>query len=116
MNWTDEMIDRAAVMWNDHKSCRQIGKELGLSKNAVVGKLYRLGITGQPRTGTPEPPEELEQPVEDESLAEAHSREATGRSNSRICVTPDCRGPKQPGRDICATCITKAYVARRDAA
>lgn len=86
-------------------------------------KESRMLVGDSPAPETPQDREsaerehELQERIETERrTAGEKERRTTRAGNSRICVTRDCRGPKQPGRDICATCITKAYVARRDAA
>jgi GcrA cell cycle regulator len=42
MEWTDERISELTKLWNDGLSTAEIGKMLGISKNAVVGKAHRL--------------------------------------------------------------------------
>lgn len=43
--WTDEKKHRLRGLWADPAmSCAAIGRELGFSKNAVVGKAHRLGL------------------------------------------------------------------------
>lgn len=43
-NWTPENIETLKQLAADGLSCSLIGEQLGLTKNAVVGKLHRLGI------------------------------------------------------------------------
>lgn len=49
--WTDEQVDRLTTRWRDGASCTQIAAELGggLTRNAIIGKLHRLGITDADR-------------------------------------------------------------------
>lgn len=46
--WTDARIEHAIALWRDGSSASQIAGEIGggLSRNAVIGKLARLGLTG----------------------------------------------------------------------
>jgi GcrA cell cycle regulator len=46
MSWTDERVDRLKALWNDGLSAAQIATELGagLTRNAVIGKITRLGL------------------------------------------------------------------------
>lgn len=46
--WTDEMVKELARLWEQGLSTGEIGRALGVSKNAVVGKAHRLGLTGRP--------------------------------------------------------------------
>ncbi len=46
--WTDELIEQLKTLWADGLTTGDIGKRLGISKNAVVGKAHRLGLKGRP--------------------------------------------------------------------
>ena len=55
MDWTDEVIDRLRAFWAAGVSTAEIGRRLGVSKNAVVGKAHRLSLAARPspiRRGT----------------------------------------------------------------
>ena len=54
--WTQELIDNLARLWAEGHSTSEIGRRLGLTKNAVVGKAHRIAITPRPTplTGTPQ--------------------------------------------------------------
>lgn len=41
--WTDERIDQLTKLWADH-SASEIAAQLGVTRNAVVGKVHRLGL------------------------------------------------------------------------
>jgi GcrA cell cycle regulator len=43
--WTDERIERLKGHFADGLSCREIAAEIGVSRNAVIGKLSRLQLT-----------------------------------------------------------------------
>ena len=56
MSWTDERVETLKRMWNDGQSASQIAKELGgVTRNAVIGKVHRLGLSNR-NGGPPEPP------------------------------------------------------------
>lgn len=42
--WTDDQIDALSKLWDQGLSAREIGKQLGFSRNAVCGKVHRLGL------------------------------------------------------------------------
>lgn len=46
--WTDSKVSRLRALWAGGLRTVAIGVELGLSKNAVVGKAHRLGLTARP--------------------------------------------------------------------
>lgn len=48
MAWTDEMVDQLRAMWVEGLTTGEIGKRLGVSKNSIVGKVHRLGLSGRP--------------------------------------------------------------------
>jgi len=48
MAWTTEKIKQLKKLWSKGKSTVEIGKELGISKNAVVGKVHRLELEARP--------------------------------------------------------------------
>ena len=44
MSWTDEKIARLKEMWGRGESAAVIAERIGLSRNAVIGKVRRLGL------------------------------------------------------------------------
>jgi GcrA cell cycle regulator len=48
MSWTDERIQELSRLWQAGHSASEIGKLLGVSKNAVVGKAHRLKLPSRP--------------------------------------------------------------------
>ncbi|HEX5325131.1 MAG TPA: GcrA family cell cycle regulator [Acetobacteraceae bacterium] len=48
MEWTDEIILRLRALWDEGHSTAEIGRQLGMSKNAVVGKAHRLDLPARP--------------------------------------------------------------------
>ncbi len=54
MSWTDERVETLKTMWSDGKSASQIAKELGgVTRNAVIGKVHRLGLSNRSPGGAP---------------------------------------------------------------
>ena len=62
MVWNDERIAQLMSLWEEGLTTGEIGKRLGVSKNAVVGKAHRLGLNGRPspikRVAKAEPPKD----------------------------------------------------------
>jgi GcrA cell cycle regulator len=48
MEWSDETIGRLRALWAEGLSTAEIGRRMGVSKNAVVGKAHRLNLTARP--------------------------------------------------------------------
>jgi GcrA cell cycle regulator len=46
--WTSELIEQLAVLWEQGLATAEIGRRLGLSKNAVIGKAHRLALQPRP--------------------------------------------------------------------
>jgi GcrA cell cycle regulator len=83
MSWTDERVETLKKMWAEGQSASQIAKELGgVTRNAVIGKVHRLGLSNRvgpgsaiedeveevvvaapPAPAAPPPPVEVPEPV-----------------------------------------------------
>lgn len=51
MSWTDERVELLKKMWGEGQSASQIAKELGgVTRNAVIGKVHRLGLSNRATT------------------------------------------------------------------
>lgn len=50
MTWTQERIDQLTRLWDEGLSCSLIGEEMGITRNAVIGKVHRLNL--RPRRTT----------------------------------------------------------------
>jgi GcrA cell cycle regulator len=59
MSWTDERVELLKKLWADGLSASQIAAELGgITRNAVIGKVHRLGLSGRaksPSSSAPRP-------------------------------------------------------------
>lgn len=49
MSWTEERVELLRKLWLDGLSASQIAAELshGITRNAVIGKVHRLGLSGR---------------------------------------------------------------------
>lgn len=57
MSWTDERVELLKKMWGEGQSASQIAKELGgVTRNAVIGKVHRLGLSNRAGSATPAKP------------------------------------------------------------
>lgn len=49
MSWTEERVALLRQLWGSGKSASEIAEMLGdVSRNAVIGKAHRLGLSGRP--------------------------------------------------------------------
>src|SRR6516225_4208902 len=74
MGWTDERVETLKKLWLDGLSASQIAKQLGgVTRNAVIGKVHRLGLSGRATPSQPSRPAfkapRLPRPASSPSLA-----------------------------------------------
>jgi GcrA cell cycle regulator len=57
MSWTDERVEHLKKMWLEGLSASQIAGVLahGITRNAVIGKVHRLGLSGRVKSPSPAP-------------------------------------------------------------
>ncbi|PWE18833.1 GcrA cell cycle regulator [Marinicauda salina] len=54
MAWTEERVETLKKLWAEGLSASQIAKELGgVTRNAVIGKVHRLGLSGRAAPSRP---------------------------------------------------------------
>src|SRR5512146_2129090 len=54
MAWNDERVELLKKLWADGLSASQIAKQLGgVTRNAVIGKVHRLGLSGRATPSKP---------------------------------------------------------------
>ena len=75
MSWTDDRVETLKRMWGEGQSASQIAKELGgVTRNAVIGKVHRLGLSN--RTG---------------GAAPKHAPKAEPRAKPSTAAKPEAR-------------------------
>lgn len=54
MSWTDERVELLRKLWSDGLSASQVAAELGpgITRNAVIGKIHRLGLAERAKTAS----------------------------------------------------------------
>jgi GcrA cell cycle regulator len=107
--WTAARIATLMALWNEGLSTSAIGGRLGITKNAVVGKVHRLGLPKRHAPARAKPPEKPRAPVvklEDMKVG--------------MCLWPEgdpgregfgfCGEPAVPDKPYCAFHCERAYV------
>ena len=65
-SWSDERVELLRKLWSDGLSASQIAAELGgITRNAVIGKVHRLGLSGRAKStasAAPRPRKPTRQP------------------------------------------------------
>jgi GcrA cell cycle regulator len=55
MAWTDERVELLKKLWQDGLSASQIARQMGdVTRNAVIGKVHRLGLSGRANSNRPQ--------------------------------------------------------------
>jgi len=106
IEWTPTRISALIALWNEGLFTSEIGNRLGVTKNAVVGKVHRLGL---PKRGSPI--KQKPKPTEVISL---------GVLRPGMCCWPEgepgteefhfCGEPTIPKKPYCAAHCERAYV------
>jgi GcrA cell cycle regulator len=107
MSWTDERVEQLKKMWSEGQSASQIAKELGgVTRNAVIGKVHRLGLSNRAGAGpVPEPVE-----VKPAKVAAPEPKEAKKEPRAKVAAKPVVE-EAEPERPAPAPVIRKPFVA-----
>ena len=55
--WTEERVEMLTKLWSEGLSASQVAKQLGgVTRNAVIGKVHRLGLSGRATPSRPARP------------------------------------------------------------
>lgn len=92
VTWNDERVEQLTKLWAEGRSASQIAAEIGgVSRNAVIGKVHRLGLSGRVKapSAAAARPREKAAPLQKPSAAEASAQSSS---------TPVGQGFAQSGR------------------
>src|SRR6476661_1571500 len=60
MGWNEERVELLKKLWTEGLSASQIAAELGgITRNAVIGKVHRLGLSGRAKSSPSSVPRPL---------------------------------------------------------
>lgn len=92
MTWTDERVTLLRQLWGNGKSASEIAQMLGdqITRNAVIGKAHRLGLSGRPSPIRKKPAAQAE-PVAGATILNL---------TDRMCKWP-IGDPREPGFHFC---------------
>ena len=88
MSWTDERVETLKKMWAEGQSASQIAKELGgVTRNAVIGKVHRLGLSNRVGGGS----------GREDSEEEIAAASPLPRPTAEASPPPEPAHPTEPG-------------------
>ena len=97
MSWNEENVARLKELWDQGLPTAQIGKLIGFTKNAVVGKAHRIGLERRPspirRTAVKPDRKKARSPIIPKLNFENTSNEQNNNSNSTKQFQPMMRNP-----------------------
>ena len=110
MSWTDERVELLKKMWPGGQSASQIAKALGgVTRNAVIGKVHRLGLSN--RAGAPAgSPEKEPEAVAPAKAAPEPKVEARPRP-TLVKTDPEPVAEERPAAPAPAPAARKPFVA-----
>lgn len=88
MAWTDERVEQLKQLWGEGLSASQIASAMGgVTRNAVIGKVHRLGLAGRATPTAPKPKAVSAEVDEQDIKLSAFSLESLDFSNNRTTVS-----------------------------
>ena len=110
VDWTPERTATLMALWGEDLSTAEIGRRLGITKNAVIGKAHRLGL---PYRRPPAPPKEKPANVLTmETLKPGMCSWPIGEPGDEGFRF--CGEPVAVGKPYCAAHCAVAYVGGKD--
>ena len=107
MTWTVERVSELHKLWATGASTAEIGRRLGVSKNAVVGKAHRSGLAPRPS------------PIRRRPAAPPPRPARLAPPGKALCKWPFgdpqdddfhfCEAEAAPGKPYCAEHCSRAY-------
>ncbi len=99
MSWTDERVELLRKLWIEGLSASQIAHELanGITRNAVIGKVHRLGMSGRIKAAS-----SVSSRPRMKSMRPVHSRPSAPimRGNTALAIRPQPMEAPQPIEEI----------------
>lgn len=106
VEWTPERIAALIALWNESLPTSEIGRRLGVTKNAVIGKVHRLGLAK--RRPSPKADTEAVRLVRLDSLGANMCSWPVGNPGDEDFHF--CGAEVVPGKPYCAHHCAVAYV------
>ena len=92
MGWTEERVAELKKLWAEGHSASQIAKRLGsVTRNAVIGKVHRLGLSGRATPSRPvkRPPRLARPKPQQQQMPRQASAAPVARGSTALAVRPE---------------------------
>ncbi len=101
MSWTDEKVEQLKQHWMEGKSASQIATLLGhgLTRNAIIGKVHRLGLAGRAKSP---------------SAVSSHLRQSTHQTSVHRSAAPRAAPPPRMVRGATALAVAPQPLAEAE--
>ena len=106
LTWTPERIEALTRLWEEGVTTAEIGRRIGVTKNAVIGKVHRIGLVPRVVKEAPAP------------------RRNVFDFNGAVCMWPIghptddnfhfCGGHPVAGKPYCANHAAVAYIRPKE--
>ena len=99
ISWTDERVEMLRKLWADGFSASQIATEMGgVTRNAVIGKVHRLGLSGRAKSPSAAPPRQRKAATRAPShpLGTRHHHHGGGGIRGNTALAPAYRPDTDP--------------------
>jgi GcrA cell cycle regulator len=106
MAWTEEAVEILKTMWVEGRSAREIGERVEMTRNAVIGKANRLGLSHKSKAAKSKV-EAKPQPMNPLDLNEKMCRWPIGHPGEEDFHF--CGAPRVSGRPYCQDHCAIAY-------
>ncbi|HJW80257.1 MAG: GcrA family cell cycle regulator [Microvirga sp.] len=95
--WTDERVELLKKLWSDGLSASQIAAQMGgVTRNAVIGKVHRLGLSGRAKTSTAPAQPRPRKPARPPSHPMSHRPPAHGGAALAAHLRPEPQPQAEP--------------------
>ena len=96
MAWTEERVKKLTLLWKSGNSASKIAIELGegVSRNAVIGKIHRLGLSERGSGSNGSGPKIKEKKIKDKNLDE-HQNSKVSDLETSLEISTQRKGKKR---------------------
>ena len=119
MSWTDDRIELLRKLWQEGLSASTIAREMGgaITRNAVIGKVHRMGLAGRAKSPMQVPTRSKAKPIAGSSIgggsavsAKSNASLNSGRTSAGASMGARPSAPMVSGNNALAMALTPMIV------